>query len=157
MLPNVFNLLEKILKMFSVKPCFGFVFCYTFSHVFKTFEMETKRFENKIGKLRHCLHFIKSKTFSFWKFQSLAKIKNFRNKKYIKLLNGGVLIRAGGGVGVGAGRIFFQKKLREEGTSIRDLRVLTAIVMTPVWCYCMTLCHQEGKKKRILALLVGAN
>ena len=111
----------------------------------------------KIGKLRHCLHFIKSKTFSFWRFQSLAKIKNFRNKKYIKLLNGGVLIRAGGGVGVGAGRIFFQKKLREEGTPIRDLRVLTAIVMTPVWCYCMTLCHQEGKKKRILALLVGAN
>ena len=59
----------------------------------------------KIGKLRHCLHFIKSKTFSFWRFQSLAKIKNFRNKKYIKLLNGGVLIRAKGS------DFFFKKKL----------------------------------------------
>ena len=45
---------------------------YTFFHVFKTFEMEKKRFENKTWKLRHCLHFTKSKTFSFWSFQSLA-------------------------------------------------------------------------------------
>ena len=48
---------------------------YTFFHVFKTFEMEKKRFENKSRKLRHCLHFSKSKTFSFWSFQSLAKIR----------------------------------------------------------------------------------
>ena len=34
-------------------------------HVFKTFEMEKERFENKIRKLRHCFHFTKSKTFSF--------------------------------------------------------------------------------------------
>ena len=67
----------------------------------------------KIGKLRHCLHFIKSKTFSFWRFQSLAKIKNFRNKKYIKLLNGGVLIRAG--EGEGGGSDFFPKKIKSGG------------------------------------------
>ena len=39
----------------------------------------------------------------------MAKIKNFRNKKYIKLINGGVLIRAGGS------DFFFQKKLSGEG------------------------------------------
>ena len=72
---------------------------YTFFQVFKTFEMEKKRFENKIRKLRHCLHFTKSKTFSF------SKIKHFRNKRYIKSINGVVLIRAG------EGRIIFQNKL----------------------------------------------
>ena len=99
---------------------------YTLFHVFKTFEMEKKRFENKIRKLRHCLCFTKSKTFSFW---SSVKIKNFCTKKYIKLLNvgegrGRVLITARGGVEGGGVRFFFQKKLSGVGgTSIRDLRV----------------------------------
>ena len=47
-------------------------------------------------KLRHCLHFTKSKTFSFCSFQSFAKIKNFCNKKYIKLINGGGPNKSGG-------------------------------------------------------------
>ena len=68
---------------------------YKFFHVSKTFEMEKKRFENKIRKLRHCLHFTKSKTFSFCSFQSLAKIKNFRNKKIYKINKRGVFIRVG--------------------------------------------------------------
>ena len=66
---------------------------YKFFHVSKTFEMEKKRFENKIRKLRHCLHFTKSKTFSFCSFQSLAKIKNFRNKKIYKINKRGFFIR----------------------------------------------------------------
>ena len=56
-------------------------------------------------------------------------MKNFRNKKYIKLINGGA--GAGGGeVGPnksagegGGGRIFFQKNLSGRRTSIPDLRV----------------------------------
>ena len=54
----------------------------------------------------------------------MAKINNFRNKKYIKVINGG---RGGGGQGgpntSGEGQIFFQKKLSGGWTSIRDLRV----------------------------------
>ena len=68
---------------------------YTFFHVFKALEMEKKRFENKIRKLRHCFHFTKSKTFSIWSFQSLASLGGG---------GGGVLIRAGC-------RIFLPKKL----------------------------------------------
>ena len=85
---------------------------YTFFHVFKTFEMEKKRFENKIRKLRHCLHFTKSKTFSFWIRQSLAKIENFRNKKYIKLISGGGPNKSGEGRGGGESD-FFSKKIKQ--------------------------------------------
>ena len=92
---------------------------YTLFHVFKTFEMEKKRFENKIRKLRHCLCFTKSKTFSFW---SSVKIKNFCTKKYIKLLNvgegrGRVLITARGGV-EGGGVRFFSKKIKRGGRDV---------------------------------------
>ena len=52
--------------------------------------------------------------------QSLAKINNFRNKKYIKLINGG---GQGGPNKSGEGQIFFQKKLSGGWTFIRDLRV----------------------------------
>ena len=89
MLPNVFNLFEKISKCFLFKKYILLDSCQT----------------------RHCLHFTKSKTFSFWSFQSVEKIKNFRNKKYIKLINGGGPNKSGGGGEGGGGRIFFQKKL----------------------------------------------
>ena len=52
----------------------------------------------------------------------MAKVKNFRNKKYIKSINGGgggVLIRAGVvGSGVGGGQISFQKKLSGWGGDV---------------------------------------
>ena len=62
-------------------------------HVFKAFEMEKERFENKIRKLGTVYILLKVKP-------HFEVLKNFRNKKYIKLINGweggeGVLIRAG--------------------------------------------------------------
>ena len=45
------------------------------------------------------LTFAKSKTFLFGSFQSLAKRKNFRNKKYIKLINGGGCPNKSGRIG----------------------------------------------------------
>ena len=60
-------------------------------------------------------------------------MKNYRNKKYIKLIKGGGGAgggggggggkKRGGGGGGGGGRIFFQKNLSGRRTSIPDLRV----------------------------------